>query len=700
MEKTVYLVYKTHLDIGFTALSSVTIHRYMEQFIPNAIHTSSLLKESGAKERLCWTVGSWLVDYYLTNATPEQATLLEKSIQNKDIAYHGLPFTTYTEAMTPDLLEYALSIGKNLDNRFGFDTIAAKMTDVPGHTLSMVPYLAKSGIKFLHIGINGGSAIPDVPPIFRWVAPSGEEILVQYSASYGGEGLFPGSNSILAIENSADNSGPPSVAEIKMIYTKLEHTYPGARIVASSLDDYARSILPLKDAFPILDKEIGDTWIHGIASDPYKLARYRLFLSISRKWLQKGLFSKNSVTYRKFMGQLLMIPEHTWGLDMKKYLPDYKNWDIKDFEKARKEDKISIEAIPQAYAFIEEFTQKEVASIFKDKMLDRHALTYSFFESSWKEQRAYLDSALKTLPPYLKTRALKAEKDLIPEPFCQETGDKDFSDTNTLHLFGKTIIFSDSGAIMSIKDENNLQILCSEGFGAFYYQIFSAEDYLYYNLHYNRDFEKHKIWIWPDFGKPGMETVQPPVQNKTYFPRTIQRILRKNEVIISLGQLAEAPKSAPRKLTLRYSFNENGLPVRIALDWFDKKATRLPESMLFSFDLGRPAHSNWKMIKLGYALQPDRTVSNGARSIHCVDCIQHDDLSLTPLDSPLVSIGGKAILAYDNLPAQNNGKYVFIIQNNIWGTNHPLWYEQDGRTRFEIEWNTNHGERDPSKNAP
>lgn len=45
------------------------------------------------------------------------------------------------------------------------------MTDVPGHTLGMVPFLAKQGVKYLHIGVNDGSHLPEVPRIFRWRAP-------------------------------------------------------------------------------------------------------------------------------------------------------------------------------------------------------------------------------------------------------------------------------------------------------------------------------------------------------------------------------------------------------------------------------------------------------------------------------------------------------------------------------------------------
>jgi len=75
------------------------------------------------------------------------------------------------------LFEFGLSLSQELDARFGRQTIAAKMTDVPGHTRGIVPLLAQAGVKFLHIGVNPASTVPGVPPLFRWQDPSGAEIV-------------------------------------------------------------------------------------------------------------------------------------------------------------------------------------------------------------------------------------------------------------------------------------------------------------------------------------------------------------------------------------------------------------------------------------------------------------------------------------------------------------------------------------------
>lgn len=67
----VLVIFKTHLDIGFTDLSSKVEQRYIDYYIPKAIKVARRLREEGGDERYVWTTGAWLVDAYLRQATPE-----------------------------------------------------------------------------------------------------------------------------------------------------------------------------------------------------------------------------------------------------------------------------------------------------------------------------------------------------------------------------------------------------------------------------------------------------------------------------------------------------------------------------------------------------------------------------------------------------------------------------------------------------
>ena len=179
--KKVIVVHKTHLDIGFTDSAQNVMHKYLETFIPGAVKTARECNRDG-KRNFVWTVGSYLIERYLKEGS--DPGMLEKAIEDGLIVWHGLPLTTHTELMDGKLFEYGLSIPKRLDERFGRRTIAAKMTDVPSHTHAMVPYLAKAGIKYLHIGINGSSKMVKLPPLCR-LRYGEDEVILDYAALYG-----------------------------------------------------------------------------------------------------------------------------------------------------------------------------------------------------------------------------------------------------------------------------------------------------------------------------------------------------------------------------------------------------------------------------------------------------------------------------------------------------------------------------------
>jgi hypothetical protein len=74
--KKVHLIFKTHLDIGFTDLSSCVERQYIEEFIPKTLDIMEQLRAEGGEERYVWTTGSWLVWEYLQRAALEAAERL------------------------------------------------------------------------------------------------------------------------------------------------------------------------------------------------------------------------------------------------------------------------------------------------------------------------------------------------------------------------------------------------------------------------------------------------------------------------------------------------------------------------------------------------------------------------------------------------------------------------------------------------
>ncbi|MDD4688613.1 MAG: hypothetical protein PHE51_02570 [Eubacteriales bacterium] len=94
MKKEVLVIFKTHLDIGFTDFAENIVDNYLNKFIPNAIKVGYELKDSNSP--FVGTTGSWLINKALK---ADNADVVSKAIEDGVIAWHGLPFTTHTELM-------------------------------------------------------------------------------------------------------------------------------------------------------------------------------------------------------------------------------------------------------------------------------------------------------------------------------------------------------------------------------------------------------------------------------------------------------------------------------------------------------------------------------------------------------------------------------------------------------------------------
>ncbi|MFV2003166.1 MAG: DUF5054 domain-containing protein, partial [Paracoccaceae bacterium] len=239
MAPTLYLIFKTHFDLGFTGYAKDVRRQYHDYFIPMALDTGEhFLREGGQQPQFIWTTGSWLVWDHLNTQSPDKVARLERGIANGIVRWHALPFTTHTELMSPPLVREALSISAELDKRFAVTTKAAKITDVPGHTLGLVPLLAEAGVRFLHIGVNSASMPPKVPPVFRWRAPDGDEVIVLYQSEYGTTFVPDGLRDGIAFAHTMDNMGPQNVGHVVDSFFALSEANPGFDIKASTLDAF------------------------------------------------------------------------------------------------------------------------------------------------------------------------------------------------------------------------------------------------------------------------------------------------------------------------------------------------------------------------------------------------------------------------------------------------------------------------------
>jgi Domain of unknown function (DUF5054) len=656
----VHLIFKTHLDIGFTDLAGNVIANYFSHYIPRAIEVARTLREQGGAERFVWTTGSWLIYEYLEQGTPKQRALMEEAIAAGDIAWHGLPFTTHTELMEASLFKYGLSLSHELDRRFGRKTIAAKMTDVPGHTRGIVPLLADAGIEFLHIGVNAASTPPDVPSVFQWQDPSGAEVMVMYhKGSYGDLMVVPGMNEAIAFAHTGDNLGPQSPEQIIGIFADMRDQFPGATIAASTLDEFAKDLRKVRAKLPVVIQEIGDTWLHGVGTDPKKVAQFRELSRLRSEWLESGKVKADDQQFAAFGRFMLMIPEHTWGLDEKTHLADYANYDLERFSAAR------------------------------------HQANFKKMEASWQEQRAYVTRAVEALGDSpLAAEATKRLK-VIEPVYPDHSGFEEIADPSAAFETTRFSLRFDPvhGGLVSLVEKSTGRQWASANhvLGLICHEMFSQDDYNRFWRQYIQNKEVADIVFWAilDYTKPGIES-----PHTIAFPRLVKLYRRQDSAgehfLLLLNAPEGAPYGRPKEFALSIDFSSDEATVTFDLQWFKKTACRLPEALWFSFKPKISDPKAWQMEKLGELISPLDAVKGGNRNLHAVNRLLYQDktdrMTIENLDAPLVAPGKPSLLTFDNKqPPLKDGMH-FNLYNNVWGTNFRMWYEDDARFRFVLKF--------------
>jgi hypothetical protein len=680
----VHVIFKTHLDVGFTDFARNVVRNYMERYIPAALALAREMRDGTDGARFLWTTGSWLIYEYLEQADAAGRRAMEEGILAGDIAWHALPFTTHTELMDESLFRFGLSLSGELDARFGRKTIAAKMTDVPGHTIGMVPLLAEAGVRFLHIGVNPACRPPQVPDVFRWRHPGGDEVVVMYhKGSYGSTMRVPGMTDAIAFAHTGDNCGPQSAEQIRIAFAHLRADFPGAEVAASTLDAYARALLEIADTLPVVDQEIGDTWIHGVGTDPRKVVLFRQLSRLRRHLLDEGTYTGEEADFKAFSRALLMIPEHTWGLDEKTYLGDYVNYSRPDFEAARKKDVVTAPIPPESPAW-GKFRKKDPKP------------RYSYFESSWHEQRRYLVDAMDALPATLSEVLDEAVAAVLPAP-VDRTGFAPASPgyravTNFFIRFDAA-----TGALNLLNDKRNDVTWADKRhpWGLVRYQTFSQADYDRYLAQYTINMEHTWVsdWAVPDLSKPGMAATG--AESRMWLPALQEFLWRRAPeaddflAVLAMPEEAVTRYGAPATVEVLYRFPHDAPAVLVEVHWSDKAANRLPEALWCTFHPVAPIADGWVLDKMGTAVNPRDVVRYGNRRLHSVDNdVRYRDslggIDLFTPDAPLVAPGAPGLLDFaQTQPDPKHGMHVNLY-NNVWGTNFPMWHDEDALFRFLV----------------
>ncbi len=655
--RQVWVIFKCHLDVGFTDTQAGVMRKYFNQYFPQAMQIAETLRQS-SEDRYIWTTGSWLVYEYLEQATAEQRKCMEQAVAAGDIAWHALPFTWETEMLDRSMIVGALGLSQSLDRHFGRFTTGAKMTDVPGHSRGLIGPLAENGVKLLDVGVNGASTPPDVPSLFVWKDPDGASLIVIYHhQGYGGVVQVPESDLAVAVEVRGDNAGPHSLDEIRKIYADLRKQFPNAKVTASHLSEIATVLDSFRSKLPVVTQEIGDTWIYGVPSDPIKVARYREISQLRREWIAQGRFRVADETDLGLLRRLLLAPEHTWGVDAKTEIGDFDIYKPGDLAKA----------------------------------LGRPG--FQVAQESWAEKRHDIDTAISSLPSALRAQANERIRGLEPtQPeYAGLESHKAGTEIETAHFV--LALDPKSGAISRLRSKQTGREWASQAhpLAAFTYQTLSKADYDRFIASYIIV----KTWWAPqDFGKPNIEHfgAQSRVWSTTLADCRFGKVAEGYRILARLHiDDAESERSGlvawPEKLYLELFLPDADPAMHIHFSWFGKAANRLPEAMWLSFLPQASESRGWMLEKVDRLMSPFDVVRGGNRHMHALsNSIQYRDgqgrFSLETLDAPVVALGEMSPIFYSaEQPEMSKGIH-FSLFNNAWGTNYVQWFGEDMRFRF------------------
>ena len=737
--KNVHVVFMNHLDVGYDGIGSATgfvnnvLNKYFTEYFPRAIKLAHLMNDIESDVGFIYTTHPWLLILYLNcpaNFTltdieldcpnDEDVNLMVDALKKGYIACHAGPMNMQIEFMNSYIFQMVFEMIADFNEKYQCYSQVLSQRDVPGMTAAVIPVLLRNKIKAVSVGVNPFSAPPSVPPLFKWKPSADSEDVIMamwhpggYPDNPGKTLSDPGGISImdttvakrdgeaLVFAFRTDNSGPPeSLAEIQTIFDILRDQYPGAKVFASTLDNFVNSVNV--SALPTVFGEIGDTWIQGIATDPRKTALYRA-ISRALRCNQDKRYSCDR-EQAAFALYLSKIPEHTWGLDS---VHDSTNWKNSDFNKARKE-----------------------------------LSNFDRITNSWLEQRKFINITLdiiESMPNSDIGDFLKQELEGI-FPVLPNIDDFVSVDPTALFKIGNmsnfTIRFGSDGSVVHFNATWNNRAYSfadkSHPLGLFTYHTYNETDFQAMISEYD-----YSPTYNPGYDKPHSTEFAKPQTAVYRFPMTGLYRNNKDDSIFLVklegDPTAHSYYGGPEKVWIQVQIvpkdpaSSSGelLDLSFEVIWVNKTATRLAEATMFSFlpALQDSVQGSWKdrlykvAPRFSQEFSPEAFVSlssinrNGSFYQHAVEqvnLVEHSDLGdiilgLYSPDIPLVcpiyrSFSGVQTptpfpFLKQPISGTNLDGFAFNLHNNIWNTNYPLWYpftdleeDMNFKSRFHMIW--------------
>lgn len=347
--ETIYLMNKSHTDIGFTDYQDICFRQHVE-FIDQAIDVIDETQDypDGSKFRWVCEATAPLMRF-LDTAPKERVDRFRQLCAEGSMEVTAMMYPHFTQAFNLEELTRSLYPVRRLRDEFGLKVDTADQSDVTGVSWKFADLLSDIGVDFLTMSINEHRALAPQPRpgAFWWEGPSGGKILVWNGYHY----LFARSvvrigdwrfvdrflpDAIKKLEANPDypfnfllaesthptrvDNGPPEVRMSDFV-KKWNEEGRTPRIELVTARDWRRLLMDnMSDAIPTYRGDWTDWWVNGYASSAYEYGINRATHDIIASsetveaWLRtKGKSTWDSQRADYAYNQVILGDELAWG---------------------------------------------------------------------------------------------------------------------------------------------------------------------------------------------------------------------------------------------------------------------------------------------------------------------------------------------------------------------------------------------------
>jgi len=348
------LVHHAHTDIGYSHIQEDVIKIHVEN-IRRALKLIEKTKDYPEGSRFTWNIESaWAVENFLQQATEEERNLFITAVRNGYIVVSATYANILTGLSTPEEMDWITEYSRGLRDSFHLPVNTAMMSDVPGMSWSMVPALAKNGIRYFSNGPNYIENLPDKGDrvghtireqgnkAFWWKSATGKDSILfwtcgkGYSSWHGlAQGAIAerGAEKIAAYMNELDSihypykmvqwrynvvsDNGPTDSTIADFVKSWNEKYISPKLVLANVSDmFARFERLYGKTIPVLSGDFTPYWEDGAYSTAKEETEVRLLSEklsqLEQVSRQKGLPVNKTLLYDA-KRNIIMFHEHTWG---------------------------------------------------------------------------------------------------------------------------------------------------------------------------------------------------------------------------------------------------------------------------------------------------------------------------------------------------------------------------------------------------